>query len=118
MTDAMIVVTATQTAAKNSRLRAGCQHRLAGEARQPYTSTVHYCSFVLPLVARLDGGRKWFEKGKAIRESHKARMVEKAVEKERVRITRELERRGVVLSPDVSETIFGNQSADSTQSTP
>ena len=45
-------------------------------------------------------------------------MVEKAVEKERVRITRELERRGVVLSPDVSETIFGNQSADSTQSTP
>ena len=81
-----------------------------------------YWSFVLPLAAMLDGGRKLFEKGKAIREAQKARMVEKARQKarqeENERIKRLLEQNGITLSPELVEIVFGNQSADSTKSTP
>ena len=69
-----------------------------------------YWSFVLPLAVLFDGGRRLFEKGKAIREAQKARMVERARRKgekdERERIQKELERRGVVLSPEVVEAVF------------
>ena len=77
-----------------------------------------YWSFVLPLAAMLDGGRKLFEKGKAIREAQKARMVEKARQDENERIKRLLEQNGITLSPELVEIVFGNQSADSTKSTP
>ena len=77
-----------------------------------------YWSFVLPLAAMLDGGRKLFEKGKAIREAQKARMVEKARQDENERIKRLLEQNGITLSPELVEIVFGNQSADSALSTP
>jgi hypothetical protein len=80
---------------------------------------------VLPQAALFDGDRKLFEKGKAIREAQKSRMVEKASREAGKKATLEenernknlLQRRGVVLSPEVVEAIFGNQSEDSTQST-
>ena len=65
-----------------------------------------YWSFVLPLAVLFDGGRRLFEKGKAIREAQKARMVERARRDEQKRIQKELERRGVVLSPEVVEAVF------------
>ena len=77
-----------------------------------------YWSFVLPPAAMLDGGRKLFEKGKAIREAQKARMVEKARQDENERIKRLMEQNGITLSPELVEIVFGNQSADSTKSTP
>jgi hypothetical protein len=71
-----------------------------------------YWSFVLPLAALFDGGRKLFEKGKAIREAQKTRMVErarrKAKDEENQRVRKELERLGVALSPEVVEAVFGN----------
>ena len=62
------------------------------------TATVDlYWAFVLPLAVLFDGGRKLFEKGKAIREAKKAEIREKALrrgrqegeEKERARILKE-----------------------------
>ena len=71
---------------------------------------------VVPLAALFDGGRKLFEKGKAIREAQKARMVEKArrqgEEKERERIKKALEKHGVSLDPAVVEDAFGDRSED------
>ena len=67
-----------------------------------------YWSFVLPLAALFDGGRKLFEKGKAIREAQKTRMVERARREEQKRVRKELERLGVALSPEVVEAVFGN----------
>ena len=83
------------------------------------TATVDlYWSFVLPLAALFDGGRKLFEKGKAIREAQKSRMVEKAQRKakqqENERIKNLLEQNGISLSPEVSEAVFGNQPEDIT----
>jgi hypothetical protein len=73
---------------------------------------------VLPLAALFDGGRKLFEKGKAIREAQKSRMVEKAQRKakqqENERIKNLLEQNGISLSPEVSEAAFGNQPEDIT----
>ena len=83
------------------------------------TATVDlYWSFVLPLAALFDGGRKLFEKGKAIREAQKARMVERARQDENKRIKKILEQNGITLSPEVSEAAFGGRLEDSTQSTP
>ena len=84
------------------------------------TATVDlYWSFVLPLAALFDGGRKLFEKGKAIREAKKAEIREKGrregQEKERERITRELEEleaSGVTLPPAVAEVLLGKRSQD------
>ena len=75
------------------------------------TATVDlYWSFVLPLAALFDGGRKLFEKGKAIREAQKSRMVEKAQRKakqqENERIKNLLEQNGISLSPEVTEAAF------------
>ena len=42
--------------------------------------TALYWSFVVPLAALFDWGRKMFERGKAIREAKKAEMVRKATE--------------------------------------
>ena len=73
-----------------------------------------YWAFVLPLAVVFDGGRKLFEKGKAIRDAQKARMVEKARKKARVeeqkRIQQALEKYGVELSPEVVEAVFGSKS--------
>ena len=83
------------------------------------TATVDlYWAFVLPLAALFDGGRKLFERGKAIREAQKARMVEKARreagkkarQEENERIKKLLEQNGITLSPEVSEAAFGNES--------
>ena len=83
------------------------------------TATVDlYWSFVLPLAALFDGGRKLFEKGKAILEAQKSRMVEKAQRKakqqENERIKNLLEQNGISLSPEVTEAAFGNQPEDIT----
>ena len=55
-----------------------------------------------------------FEKGKAIREAKKAEIRNKAIRKgtqeEYERIRRVLEQRGVTLSPEVAEEIFGTAS--------
>ena len=73
-----------------------------------------YWAFVLPLAVLFDGGRKLFEKGKAIRDAQKARMVEKAQKKARAdeqkRIQQALEKHGVDLSPEIVEAVFGNKS--------
>jgi SOS response regulatory protein OraA/RecX len=53
-----------------------------------------------------------FESAKAIREAQKARMVKRAREKEQERIKKELQRRGVTLSPEVINAVFGNRSED------
>jgi hypothetical protein len=85
------------------------------------TATVDlYWSFLLPLAALFDGGRKLFERGKAIREAQKARMVEKARrearkkarQEENERIKKLLEQNGITLSPEVSEAAFGNGSTN------
>ena len=65
-----------------------------------------YWSFIVPLAALFDWGRKMFERGKAIREAQKAKMVRDARRKEQKRIQKELERRGVALSPEVVEAVF------------
>ena len=87
------------------------------------TATVDlYWSSVLPLAALFDGGRKLFEKGKAIREAQKTRMVEKARrdaskkarQEENERIKRLLEQNGITLSPEVSEAAFGGRPEDNT----
>ena len=69
-----------------------------------------YWSFVVPLAALFDGGRKLFEKGRAIREAQKARMVQRAhkkgTEEENRRIRKVLETHGVTLDPEVAEAIF------------
>ena len=49
-----------------------------------------------------------FERGKAIREAQKARMVKRAREEEQKRIQKALEKHGVTLSPEVAEAVFGN----------
>ena len=73
-----------------------------------------YWAFIVPLAALFDGGRKLFEKGKAIREAQKARMVERAQKRarqqEQKRIKKALEKHGVDLSPEVVEAVFGNKS--------
>ena len=73
--------------------------------------TTLYWSFVVPLAALFDWGRKMFERGKAIREAKKAEMVRKATEKtrqdEKQRIREALESCGVKLTPDVVATVFG-----------
>ena len=81
------------------------------------TATVDlYWAFVLPLAFLFDGGRRLFEKGKAIRDAQKARMVEKArrkaKEEESRRIKEVLDKHGVDLSPDVAEAAFGQRSDD------
>ena len=68
-----------------------------------------YWSFIVPLAALFDGGRKMFERGKAIREAQKARMVKKAREEEQERIQKALEKHGVTLSPEAAEAAFGDQ---------
>ena len=83
-----------------------------------------YWAFVLPLAVLFDGGRKLFEKGKAIRDAQKAKMVEKARREgeelgrregeeqgrlaEQERIQKALAKHGVALSPDVVDDLFGN----------
>ncbi len=77
-----------------------------------------YWAFIVPLAALIDWGRKMFERGKAIREAQKARMVEKAREEgrknareeEHKRIRKALEKHGVTLSPEVAEAVFGDSS--------
>ena len=81
------------------------------------TATVDlYWAFVLPLAVMFDGGRKLFEKGKAIRDAQKTRMVEKArrkaKEEESKRIREVLDKHGVDLSPDIAEAAFGQRSDD------
>ncbi len=71
-----------------------------------------YWSFVLPLAVLFDGGRRLFEKGKAIREAQKARMVERARRQEQERIKRVLEKHGVSLSPEVVEAVFRGPDGD------
>ena len=63
-----------------------------------------YWSFIVPLAFLFDWVRKMFESAKAIREAKKLEMLEK----ERKRIRKELERRGVSMSPEVVEAVFGN----------
>ena len=57
-----------------------------------------------------------FEKGKAIREAQKARMVEKAIkegeERERNRIMKELEAAGVTLPPMVADVVLNKRSEE------
>ena len=113
----MKVASAVQMATiKQASELAGRQRRLSGEVN---TSPYQYWSFVLPLAALFDGGRKLFEKGKAIREAKKAEIREKGrregQEKERERITRELEEleaSGVTLPPAVAEVVLGKRSQD------
>ena len=80
-----------------------------------------YWAFLVPMAALFDGGRKLFEKGKAIREAQKARMEKKArergrregEEKERERIMKELEAAGVSLPPEVADAVFGSDTGNS-----
>ena len=69
-----------------------------------------YWSFIVPLAALFDWGRKMFESAKAIREAKKAEMREKAIRKEHERIQKVLEQHGVTLPPEVAEAAFGNRS--------
>ena len=69
-----------------------------------------YWAFIIPLAALFDWGRKMFESAKAIREAQKAKMVRDARRKEQKRIQKELERRGVALSPEVVEAVFNDPS--------
>ena len=71
-----------------------------------------YWSTIVPLAFLFDWCRKMFESAKAIREAQKARMVKRAREKEQERIKKELQRRGVTLSPEVIKAVFGNRSED------
>ena len=71
-----------------------------------------YWAFIIPLAALFDWGRKMFESAKAIREAQKAKMVRDARRKEQKRIQKELERRGVALSPEVVEAVFKDPSED------
>lgn len=85
-----------------------------------------YWAFVLPLAVLFDGGRKLFEKGKAIREAQKARMEKRALEKgrregeeiERARIIKELEAAGVTLPPMVAEAVLRKRPEDDSQPSP
>ena len=75
-----------------------------------------YWALVVPLAALFDGGRKLFERGKAIREAKKAEIREKGLregaEKERERIRKVLEAHGVTFPPLVAEAILGKRSED------
>ena len=76
-----------------------------------------YWAFLVPLAVLFDGGRRLFEKGKAIREAQKARMVEKARQKakeeERQRIMRNSsDRRN--FPPLVAEVVLQKRSEDVT----
>ncbi len=99
-----------------------------------------YWSFVVPLAALFDWGRKMFERGKAIREAKKAEIAAKArnegieqgtqqgieqgtqqgieqgtqqgIEQENQRIREMLEQHGVTLSPEVAESVFGGPSGN------
>ena len=74
-----------------------------------------YWSFVVPLGALFDWGRKMFERGKAIREAKKAELVKKAtqdglqqgIHDENQRIKKLLESRGIALPPEVAAEVFG-----------
>ena len=76
-----------------------------------------YWSFIVPLAFLFDWGRKMFESAKAIREAKKAEIVErarrKARQEESERIQKELERRGVTLSPEVVQAVFRDSSDNS-----
>ena len=63
-----------------------------------------YWSFIVPLAFLFDWVRKMFESAKAIREAKKAQMLDK----ERKRIQKELERRGV--SSERIEALFADRS--------
>ena len=63
-----------------------------------------YWSFIVPLAFLFDWVRKMFESAKAIREAKKAQMLDK----ERKRIQKELERRGV--SSEIIEAVFADRS--------
>ena len=91
------------------------------------TATVDlYWAFVLPLAVLFDGGRKLFEKGKAIREAKKARIEKRALEKgrregeeeERERILKELEAAGVTLPPVVADAVLRKRPKDDSQPSP
>lgn len=77
-----------------------------------------YWSFVVPLAALFDWGRKMFESAKAIREAKKAEIRAKAIKKgtqkgtqeENRRIRKLLEQHGVELPPEVAEAVFGSTS--------
>jgi hypothetical protein len=75
-----------------------------------------YWAFLVPLAALFDGGRKLFEKGKAIREAKKAEIREKGrregEERERQRIMKELEAHGIHLPPTVAEAVLGKRTED------
>lgn len=79
---------------------------------------------MLPLAVLFDGGRKLFEKGKAIREAQKARMEKRArergrregEERERERIKEVLEASGVELPPAVYEMVVGKRREDNSES--
>ena len=62
-----------------------------------------YWSFIVPLAFLFDWVRKMFESAKAIREAKKAQMLDK----ERKRIQKELERRGV--SSEIIEAVFADR---------
>ena len=65
-----------------------------------------------------DGGRKMFEKGKAIREAQKARLVKKALEKEQERIQNVLRKHGVNIPPEAAEVVLRKRSEDDSQPLP
>jgi hypothetical protein len=67
-----------------------------------------YWTFVVPLAATFDWGRKMFEKGKAIREAKKAEILAKALERERHRIRVEMERNGIPVTPELEAILSGD----------
>ena len=92
-----------------------------GSSSWPYewfeaASVQLYWAFLVPLAALFDGGRKLFEKGKAIREAKKAEIREKGrregEERERQRIMKELEAHGIHLPPTVAEAVLGKRTED------
>ncbi len=74
-----------------------------------------YWSFIVPLAALFDWGRKMFERGKAIREAKKAELEQKARQEgirqgsqhENQRIKELLASYGVSLPPEIAEDVFG-----------
>ena len=79
-------------------------------------TTRMYWSFVVPLVALFDWGRKMFESGKAIREAKKAQIRDEGV-REGVQLGREqtiqqmktlLEQNNVTLPPEIADEVFGD----------
>lgn len=85
-----------------------------------------YWTFIVPLAALFDWGRKMFERGKAIREAKKAELVEQATQNgvqqgirlgsqdENLRIKKLLESRGVALPPEIADEAFGKEPQNGT----